>query len=184
MMASAGDLASNAFGDDRVEPIQTGGGGDSGPTQDPRLVPGTQEYDDYIDELSQDPAKNGKINPASQREAAVTVQAEADGDIPGPVTRTPLTPDGDDDGDFTDGTGQKWEVKSSPDVRPSYRPGAGTPISTPQTDTQFTDMVNNELAQGQKVLLDPDGMTPTRLAQLQEVVANNPQWQGQVVWGS
>jgi hypothetical protein len=116
MMASAADLASNAFGDDRVEPLRAGGG-DSGPTQDPRLVPGTQEYDDYIDELSQDPAHGGESRPASEREAAVAVQAEADGD------------------------------------------------------------------KGQKVLLDPDGMTPARLANLQELVANNPDWQGEVVWG-
>jgi len=183
MMASAGDLASNAFGDDRVEPIQTGGGGSEPPVQDQRLVPGTQEYDDYINELSKDPAHGGDPRPASEREATVAVQSEADGDMPGPITRTPLNEAGGDEGDFTDGTGQKWEVKSSPDLRPSYRPGAGSPISNPQSDTQFTDMINEELRKGQKVLLDPDGMTPTRLANLQELVANNPDWQGEVVWG-
>jgi hypothetical protein len=182
-LASAGDLASHAAGDDRVDPVQTGGGGSGAPSQDPQLTPGTQESDDYIDELAKDPAHGGEPRPASEREAAVAVQAEADGDMPGPISRTPLNAAGGDEGDFTDGTGQKWEVKSSPDLRPSYRPGAGSPISNPQSDTQFTDMINEELGKGQKVLLDPDGMTPTRLANLQELVANNPDWQGQVIWG-
>jgi hypothetical protein len=182
-MASAGDLASHAAGDDRVDPVKTGGGDSGSPAQDPRLVPGTSEYDEYVDELAKDPAHGGQVDAKAEREAAVAVQAEADGDLPGPVTRTPFNAEGGDDGDFTDGTGQKWEVKSSPDVRPSYANGPGQPIARPQTDTTFTRMINKEVAQGQKVLLDPDGMTPDRLAHLQELVANNPEWQGQVVWG-
>ena len=112
------------------------------------------------------------------------MQAEADGQIPGPLTRTPLDEAGGDQGDFTDSTGQRWEVKSSPDIRPSYRVSAGQPISNPQTSQTFTDMIDSELAKGQNVLLDPDGMTPGRLTQLQEIVANNPEWQGRVIWGS
>lgn len=99
------------------------------------------------------------------------------------MTRTPLKTDGADDGDFTDGTGQKWEVKSSPDVIPDYSKRAGEPILKPQTDRTFTKMINDELGRGQKVLLDPHGMTPDRLAHLQELVANNPEWEGQVTWG-
>ena len=181
MMASGGDLASHAFGDDRVEPVSTGSG--EPPPQDPRLTPGTPEYDEYIDELSKDPAKNGTSNAASQREATVAVQTQADGEIPGPLTRTPLANDGLDQGDFTDSTGQRWDVKSSPDFRPSYRLGAGQPINNPQSAGEFTTMINEELAQGQNVLLDPDGMSATRLADLQEIVADHPEWQGRVIWG-
>jgi hypothetical protein len=32
-------------------------------------------------------------------------------------------------------------------------------------------------------MLDPDGMSPDRLAQLQKVVAEHPEWKGKVVWG-
>lgn len=183
MAASGGDLVRHAATDDREDPIQTGDGGTSTPSQDPRLTPGTPEYNQYIDELAKDPAKNGKITGASLREAEVGVQAEADGDLPGPLTRAPLTESGLDQGEFTDSTGQNWDVKSSPDVRPSYAKGAGTPIANPQSDEVFTQMINKELSQGTNVLLDPDGMTPTRLAHLQELVADNPQWQGKVVWG-
>jgi hypothetical protein len=185
MMASGDDLVSHALGDDRVDPINTSGGsGDSPSSPDPRLTPGTAEYDQYISELAQDPANNGAIRPASVREATVAVQAEADGEIPGPLSRTPFDEAGTDQGDFTDATGQRWEVKSSPDIRPSYRPSAGQPIDNPQTTERFTDMINDELAKGQKVLLDPDGMTPARLAQLEQVVAAHPEWLGQVIWGT
>ena len=183
-LASAADLGGHAAGDDRVDPLNTSGGpGEPASTPDPEVTPGTPEYDQYIDQLSKDPAKSGKVSPFSMHEAQVAVKAQADGLIEGPLTRTPLDANGNDVGDFTDGNGQVWEEKSSPDVRPSYRPSAGTPISTPQTTQQFTDMINNELAKGNDVLLDPDGMTPARLAQLEQVVQNNPAWLGRVVWG-
>lgn len=182
MAASGGDLARHAAGDDSVDPVKTGGDGGSSP-QDPRLTPGTPEYDQYTGELAKDPAHGGKVTGLSKREAAVAAQAEADGDLPGPVTRTPLNAEGGDEGDFTDSTGQKWEVKSSPDVKPDYSKGAGQPIPNPQTDAKFTEMIDTELGKGQKVLLDPHGMTATRLAHLQELVAGNPEWEGQVTWG-
>jgi hypothetical protein len=45
-------------------------------------------------------------------------------------------------------------------------------------------MVNDSLGTGESVMLDPDGMSPTRLAELQQVVANHPEWLGKVLWGS
>jgi hypothetical protein len=83
-----------------------------------------------------------------------------------------------------DSTGQRWDVKSSPDLRPSYQDGAGLPIRNPQTIDEFTGMINRELVKGENVMLDPDGMSPGRLAQLQQVVADHPEWVGKVLWGS
>lgn len=178
--ASMGDLASHAEGDDRADPFKSGGDGST--PQDPRLMPGTPEYEEYVSELKKNPAEGGKSSGASEREAVVAIQAEADGGLPGPLTRTPLNAAGGDEGDFTDATGQRWDVKSSPDVAPDYSKMAGQPIG-PQTDARFTEMINEQLDDGVKVLLDPHGMTPGRLAYLQELVAGNPEWQGQVVWG-
>jgi hypothetical protein len=31
-------------------------------------------------------------------------------------------------------------------------------------------------------MIDESGMTPARKAHLQELVQNNPQWQGKVLW--
>lgn len=40
------------------------------------------------------------------------------------------------------------------------------------------NMVNDSLDTGENVMLDPDGMSPARLAELQQVVAENPEWLG------
>jgi hypothetical protein len=184
MMASGGDLASHAAGDDHVDPVNVGGGGDAPPSADPQYTPGTPEYDARIADLAQDPAHGGAATDASVREAQVGLQLEGDGQVPGPLTRAPFNAAGQDQGEFFDGTGQRWDVKSSPDVQPSYRPTPGQPINNPQSIPRFTSMINAELAKGENVMLDPDGMSPGRLAQLQEVVAGHPEWVGKVVWGS
>jgi hypothetical protein len=184
MAASGGDLLSHADGDDSAEPFNTSGGsGGTASGPDPEVTPGTPEYQQYIDDLSPDPAHGGQVSTKSTWEAKVAVQAQADGLIDGPISRTPLDANGDDVGDFTSGSGQVWDVKSSPDTVPNYSPSAGTPIRNPQSVGAFEATVNHELDQGNNVLLDPDGMTPGRLAQLQQVVENNPAWQGRVVWG-
>lgn len=189
--AAAADAARGIHGNADTSP-----GGEAGSSQarrsalnkmlngeDAKLTPGTPAYDAYIEELAKDSSKNGKISGSSTQEAKVAVQAEADGDLPGPIARTPLKPDGDDDGDFTDATGQKWEVKSSPDIAPNYSKQAGRPLRQPQSDATFTDMIDEELGKGQKVLLDPHGMSPNRLSHLQQLVASNPAWEGKVIWG-
>ena len=185
MMASAGDLASHAAGDDHVDPVNADdGAGDATPSPDPQYTSGTPEYDARISELSKDPSQGGESNPQSVREAQVGLQLESDGQVPGPITRAPFDAAGKDQGEFMDSNGQRWDVKSSPDFRPSYRAGAGRPVINPQTTQQFTQMIDDELAKGENVMLDPDGMSPGRLAHLQQVVANHPEWLGKVLWGS
>ncbi|RJO69821.1 hypothetical protein D5S18_28390 [Nocardia panacis] len=155
---------------------------DEPPGSNPSNTPGNPEFDKRIEELAKDPAKNGKISPQSRREAAVGLSAERDGLIPGPITRAQPGPNNEDMGEFVDADGSRWDVKSSPDVRPSYRPGAGTPLPNPQSEQDFVTMVESSLNHGEGVLLDPDGMTPGRLAQVQSLVHANPQWQGKVIW--
>ena len=185
MMASAGDLASHAAGDDHADPVNADSGpGDTPPSPNPQYTPGTPEYDARISELSKDPAHGGASSPKTVREAHVGLQLEGDGQVPGPITRAPLDAVGDDQGEFIDSTGQRWDVKSSPDLQPSYQQDAGLPIRSPQSIARFTTMINNELAKGENVMLDPDGMSPGRLTQLQQVVADHPEWLGKVLWGS
>jgi len=185
MMASGADLADHAAGDDHVDPVNADGGpGDTTPSPDPQYTPGTPEYEARISDLSKDPAKGGVPKPQSVREAQVGLQLERDGQVPGPITRAPFDAAGKDQGEFVDSAGQHWDVKSSPDFRPSYREGAGQPIDNPQTTERFTTMINDQLTDGKNVMLDPDGMSPGRLAQLQQVVADHPEWLGKVLWGS
>jgi hypothetical protein len=111
-------------------------------------------------------------------QAQIGLRAEADGDIPGPIKRAPLDQDGRDQGEFIDADERKWDVKSSPDLRPSYAANPGKPIRYPQSAQEFTDMIDKELSKDQGILLDPDGMTPGRLAQLKAVTSANVAWQG------
>jgi hypothetical protein len=185
MMASGGDLASHAAGDDHVDPVNAdSGSGDASSSADPQYTPGTPEYEARIADLSGDPAHGGDSTVKTVREAQVGLQLEADGQV-GPLIRAPFDEAGEDQGEFIDtSTGQRWDVKSSPDLQPSYQAGAGQPIWNPQTTGDFTSMINRELASGENVMLDPDGMSPGRLAQLQQVVADHPEWLGKVLWGS
>jgi len=59
--------------------------------------------------------------------------------------------------------------------------GAG---QQPSVYRLFISMIDKELGKGENVMLDPDGMSPGRLAHLQQVVADHPEWQGKVVGGS
>jgi hypothetical protein len=144
--------------------------------------PGSPEYEVRLNELAQDPAHNGAINAKSLQEARVGLEAEANGTIPGPIRRAPFGPDGEDQGEFIDADEQRWDVKSSPDVQPSTSRRPGQPIPNPQSTQEFSDMINNELDRGENVLLDSDGMTPERLAQLKAITDHNPAWQGKVAW--
>ncbi|MFI2284001.1 hypothetical protein [Nocardia beijingensis] len=147
-------------------------------------TPGTAEYQKRVEELARDPAKNGKVSPQSRREAEVGLANENAGKV-GPLERAPLGPNGEDQGEFLDRTtNTRWDVKSSPDVIPDYRPAevAGKPIPNPQTDQEFIDMIEDSLADGEGVMIDESGMTPARRAHLKELVENNPQWQGKVLW--
>jgi hypothetical protein len=162
---------------DGTTPKDLGLGGDyTSPT------PGSPEYQARLDELAQDPAHGGVVRPQSLQEARVGLRAEANGDIPGPITRAPFGPNGEDLGEFFDAEGQRWDVKSSPDLTPPSSRTPGQPIPNPQSEQAFTNMINKELSQGENVLLDPGGMTPGRLAQLEQLVKNNPAWQGKVIW--
>lgn len=156
--------------------------GATGPSNESN-TPGTSEYERRLEELSKDPAKNGASNPQSKREAEVGLGVEHDGVVPGPLSRAPLGENGEDQGEFIDANGQRWDVKSSPDHQPSYRPDAGKEIPNPQSDERFVRMIEKDLATGENVIIDPDGMSPARRIHLEQLVSNKPEWQGKVVWG-
>ncbi len=155
----------------------------TGPSN-PGNTPGTPEYAKRVEELAQDPAKNGKVSPQSRREAEVGLTNENAGRV-GPLERAQPGPNGEDTGEFVDTeSGIHWDVKSSPDVIPDYRPAdvAGKPIPNPQTDDQFVEMIEDSLADGEGVMIDQSGMTEARIAHLRQLVESHPEWQGKVLW--
>jgi hypothetical protein len=145
-------------------------------------IPGSPEYQVRLNELAQDPAHGGEIGPKSVQEARIGLRAEAAGDITGPIGRAPFNLYGEDQGEFVDANGKRWDVKSSPDLQPSTGRNPGLAIPKPQSIQGFVEMIDGELSRGEGVLLDPDGMSSARLAQLRAIIEQNPAWQGKVIW--
>lgn len=147
-------------------------------------IPGTPEYADRREELAKDPAHGGNADDRSRREAAAALEAEAAAIIPGPIIRAPFNGDGQDQGDVVDADGQHWDVKSSPDLQPSYRPDAGKELPSPQTDANFIGMVEDQIRDGIGVLVDSDGMSTERRLHIEGIIENFPEWAGKVRWTS
>ncbi|MFC4123693.1 hypothetical protein [Nocardia rhizosphaerae] len=148
----------------------------------PSNTPGTPEYEKRQQELAMDPAKGGRVSGASMREAAVGLEAERTGSVPGPISRAQLGPDGGDMGEFVDAEGTRWDVKSSPDITPFYTKAPGKPIPHPQSDEKFIDMINEDIASGEKILLDPVGMSDARKTHIKDLILAHPEWYDHVVW--
>lgn len=149
----------------------------------PSNTPGTSEYQKRVEELGYDPATK-KIDGQTRREAEVGLRHENAGHV-GPLERAQFSPEGKDMGEFVDKeSGERWDVKSSPDVIPDYRPPAvaGKPIANVQTDEDFVEMIQDSIDKGEGVMIDESGMSAERRARLQEIVANHPEWQGKVLW--
>ncbi|MFG1675108.1 hypothetical protein [Micromonospora sp. NPDC049282] len=161
-------------------------GGDGG-YQPPK--PGTPEYDARVQELAADPAHNGKISAKSRREAEVGLEAEAQGKIPGPIRRAELDNSDPafqkDQGEFIDGNGDNWDVKSPVDTFPAGRQ-AGQPMpegTRGRYDGNETEQkLSDEVAGGQRVIIDSKNLSPGSLADLKRRVAGNPDLDGKVVF--
>lgn len=84
----------------------------------------------------------------------------------------PFSPSVDPTYEGTDGSGQKWDVKSYRSVD-----SAGNPFDSDKA----RDMVRREKARGEKVILDDSQLTPREIAELQEKLVGAG-LDGDVVW--
>ncbi|OKI73951.1 hypothetical protein A6A27_19650 [Micromonospora sp. CB01531] len=151
--------------------------------------PGTPEYDRRVQELAADPAHNGKISAKSRREAEVGLEAEAQGKIPGPIRRAELDNTDPafqkDQGEFIDGNGNNWDVKSPVDTFPAGRQ-AGQPMPEGTKGRydgdEFEQKLADEVDGGQHVIIDSKNLSPSSLADLKRRVAGNTDLDGKVVF--
>jgi hypothetical protein len=138
---------------------------------------------DRLTALARDPAHGGELSPKSLHEAVVALELERKGPpagLKGPVTRDPLP----GRGDFIDGDGKVWDVKSPI----SYIPG--TRIKPPKggfdLNAQMASIGEN-LDKGESVILDSTDLDPADKAALEgeitNAAANDPlKWTGRIVW--
>lgn len=105
--------------------------------------------------LARDPAKGEALQPGGIEEASVAFMAEHYGVLPQPVGRETTGYS-----EFVDGQGRKWDVKS-PLSPPA---GAGWVLDVPHQ----VEKVHEELARGERVLLNLSRCTPTDAAAVLE----------------
>ncbi|MEQ4205369.1 hypothetical protein [Actinopolymorpha sp. B9G3] len=125
------------------------------------------EYERRKHELAMDPAHGGAASDKSRREAEVALALEATGTVEPPVERPQHA-----GADFTDGSGQDWDVKqfgTYPGERGTYD----------RTDAESA--IHRELQAGENVALDTSKLSAEDFQDLQDLVANHPEWGDKVV---
>jgi len=117
-------------------------------------IPGSRTQEEY-DELAQDPAHGGKLDPKGKREREVGLGLEESGEVKGPIVRDPSG-----DAEFIDGDGQTWDVKGFNSNYPPNKGGFDV--------DRDADKVDSELESGENVMIDTEKLTPSDVEALRE----------------
>jgi hypothetical protein len=176
--------------------------GDRQPGHQPPMDPGTSHsppetrpptpgpstptpYDPRSDprwnDLSQDPAHNGKVTENSKTEADIGLSLEHDGRLPGPIVRDPTGAS-----EFIDANGQHWDVKSPQ----SYYPGTTNKIPPkkggftldPNNKKNFQNKVDSQLQGDENVIINTQNMDPADAQALKDYAASRSDWTGKVIF--
>lgn len=124
------------------------------------------EYRERMEDLAKDPDHGGSVTEGSRREAEVALALEETGTVSEPVTRGPRG------SDFTDGSGQDWDIKA-------FRSRPGQPGDFDPAAIEAA--IAGELRGGNNVVLDTKYLSPEDFHALQELVSSQPGWTGKVV---
>ncbi|MFB8278726.1 hypothetical protein [Nocardia colli] len=148
-------------------------------------TPGNPEYDARLQELAKDPAHGGNTTPKTLREAEVALAMERNGQLKPPVTRAQMV-NGQDTGDFVDGSGVHWDMKQPTDTfPPTAGPNAGQPMPPTMkgvyNEAIFEQNVIEELNSGENVFIDPQNLSAAGLQSVQSVISRHPEWAGKVI---
>jgi hypothetical protein len=125
---------------------------------------------DRLEELAKDPAHGNKVEPKGLHEAVVGLALEENGDLDAPITRDPR-PDG---GEFIDGKGKAWDVKSFRSGIPPKKGGFEL--------KKDLDKIDNELQKGEGVIVDTTFLSPSDTATLRQGVQDKGWSNDQVKW--
>jgi hypothetical protein len=123
-----------------------------------------------LEELAADPAHGARVEPKGLHEAVIGLALEEKGDLVGAITRDPR-PDG---GEFIDGQGKVWDVKS-------FRSGI-SPKKGGFELKKDLDKIDNELQKGEGVIVDTTFLSPSDAATLRQGVQDRGWSNNQVKW--
>jgi hypothetical protein len=121
------------------------------------------------DELALDPAIGRRSTHKTEAEREAALGLEARNAIPGPIERDP-NPAG---GDFIDGTGQVWDVKTF-NSNYSPRKGGFTPEAAEKS-------MLKDLNRGENIILDTRNLSNQHMHELRNLVTQKG-WEGRVEW--
>lgn len=118
--------------------------------------------------LALDPAHIGQISEKTLRESGVGLALESQGRLPGPITRYP-TPAAE----FTDASGQAWDVKTFNSGFPPEKGGFAVEKSLKE--------IQSEIGKNENIILDTKDMTPDHIQQLRDAISQAG-LNGKVIW--
>jgi hypothetical protein len=123
-----------------------------------------------LEELAKDPAHGNKVEPKGLHEAVIGLALEKGKELDPPIQRDPR-PDG---GEFIDGKGQVWDVKS---FRSGFPPNKGG------FDLQRdVDKIEAELNKGEGVIIDTTFLSQKDADDLRKAVEDKGWSDKQVKW--
>ena len=123
-----------------------------------------EEHATRLEELAKDPAKGGRVDDKTRREAEVALQLEEMGLLAGPIRRDPSG-----DAEFIDRRGMLWDVKQF------------------HSENGWFDLreavktIRGELLAGENVILDTKFLDSNDAAALRSVIEANG-WQRKILW--
>ncbi|MEQ7127867.1 hypothetical protein ABN034_25560 [Actinopolymorpha sp. B11F2] len=124
------------------------------------------EYERRKQELAVDPAIGG-TSPGTEREAEVALGLEATGTMSKPVTRAD-----NERADFTEGSGQDWDVKGY-----QTREEPGRTYDRTRAETGIQKKLDRDI----HVALDTSKLSREDFNDLKALVQSHPEWSGKVV---
>ncbi|QRK06820.1 hypothetical protein JQX13_43295 [Archangium violaceum] len=123
-----------------------------------------------LDELAADPARGGKIDEKTQREAEIGLELEKSGKLTPRITRDPTGR-----AEFIDGNGTKWDIKSFDSRYPPRKGGFSL-----QRDMV---KIRKELDKGENVILNSENLSAQHVQELKGAVdALEPALKSRIMW--
>jgi hypothetical protein len=138
-------------------------------------MPWTPPDPDRFEDLSRDPDHGYKIRPGTMEEARIGLELEVRGVLPAMIRRP--SPEHGERGDFVDGEGQRWDVKSPRSrawlARKLGRERPSSPIPGEYVLEEFLQDLEAELADGEGVIVNVTYLEPDDEADLRSALIDS-----------
>jgi hypothetical protein len=127
----------------------------------------------HVQDLAYDPAR--KVSDTkSKHEAAIGLDLERSGKLPGPIRRDP-----EGRAEFIDATDQLWDIKS---FNSNYPPASGGYTRSASMELISRELNKREDGKKENVILDTTNLSPQDEQDLRAAINTRPDWSGRIIW--